>query len=423
MRLPQQNFQRPVNPVQFSFTVLSLLALLAVSAVLSPAQVASNPTILHFGSILIGQSETLPASLTNSESITITITAMSSTSNEFTVQGLKMPLVLSAGQTAAFTVTFSPTVSGWEGGDFAFTVNGSSQAIYLRIGGVGVTSEVVKSSTSSLGFGSVAVGSSSTLPIVLTNAGTLGVAIAQAELSGTGFSITGPTLPIVVLPGQTAAFNVTFTPQTATSFTGSVFFPNGSLTIPLNGTGTGGSSGQLVLTPTALSFGNVDVGTTATQPVTLSATGSAVTITSSASSSSQFAWQGATFPLTIPSGQSVSLNIGFTPNSTGSTSGTLSLTSNASDSSVKEGLSGTGITPTYNVTVSWNPSVSEVAGYNVYRGTTPGTYSKMNSTLDSSTTYTDNTVAAGQTYYYAATSVNSAGQESSYSAPVEAVVP
>jgi fibronectin type 3 domain-containing protein len=76
------------------------------------------------------------------------------------------------------------------------------------------------------------------------------------------------------------------------------------------------------------------------------------------------------------------------------------------------------------VSIWWNPS-SDVAGYNVYRSTSSsGSYSKINSALDANTAYTDSTVTSGNTYYYAATSVNSSGQESSLSTPpVQAVVP
>ena len=64
-------------------------------------------------------------------------------------------------------------------------------------------------------------------------------------------------------------------------------------------------------------------------------------------------------------------------------------------------------------------------GYNVYRSTSAGgAYTKINSTLEANTAYTDSTVAVGQTYFYEATSVNSGGQESSRSTPpVEAAVP
>ena len=43
--------------------------------------------------------------------------------------------------------------------------------------------------------------------------------------------------------------------------------------------------------------------------------------------------------------------------------------------------------------------------------------------LDANTAYQDNTVVSGNTYYYAATAVDSSGKESALSTPVEAVVP
>jgi fibronectin type 3 domain-containing protein len=78
----------------------------------------------------------------------------------------------------------------------------------------------------------------------------------------------------------------------------------------------------------------------------------------------------------------------------------------------------------YSVNLFWNSS-ADVVGYNVYRSTTTnGTYLKINPTLEANTAYTDSTVVAGQTYYYAATSVNSTGQESTRSTPpVQAMVP
>ena len=77
------------------------------------------------------------------------------------------------------------------------------------------------------------------------------------------------------------------------------------------------------------------------------------------------------------------------------------------------------------VDLSWNPSTSpSIVGYNVYRGTSPsGPYTKLNSSLDPSTEYTDATVQAGQTYYYATTAVNSQGEESGYSNQCKATIP
>ena len=73
--------------------------------------------------------------------------------------------------------------------------------------------------------------------------------------------------------------------------------------------------------------------------------------------------------------------------------------------------------------LAWNP-VQQVIGYNVYRSyQSGGPYTRINSNLDPNTAYVDNSVVGGETYYYATTSVNSEGQESSYSNLAQAVIP
>ncbi len=173
-----------------------------------------------------------------------------------------------------------------------------------------------------------------------------------------------------------------------------------------------------------LNFGNVPEGTTQTQTMTMSAVGASVTVTSDTDSNSQFVLSGASFPFTIPAGQSASFNVAFTPQGSGTISGSLTFASNASNSLATESLTGVGTVTNYSVNLWWNAS-SDVVGYNVYRSTSAtGTYVKVNSALDANTAYTDSTVTSGNTYYYEATSVNSTGQESSRSTPpVQALVP
>jgi Peptidase family C25 len=68
------------------------------------------------------------------------------------------------------------------------------------------------------------------------------------------------------------------------------------------------------------------------------------------------------------------------------------------------------------VTITWGASAdangAPVAGYNVYRSTSPnGPYAKLNSSPATITQYTDSTVQSG-TYYYVIRSVDSDGYES-----------
>ncbi len=77
----------------------------------------------------------------------------------------------------------------------------------------------------------------------------------------------------------------------------------------------------------------------------------------------------------------------------------------------------------HSVSLSWNPEASRVKGYYVYRGEqTGGPYTKISSLLPG-TTYTDTTVAAGQTYYYVVTALGTNSVESGYSNEAAASVP
>jgi fibronectin type 3 domain-containing protein len=87
-------------------------------------------------------------------------------------------------------------------------------------------------------------------------------------------------------------------------------------------------------------------------------------------------------------------------------------------------MTGTGTAATqHTVDLTWTPS-TDVAGYNIYRGTVSGgPYTMINSSLDSTTNYSDSTVVSGTTYYYVATAVNTESQESAYSNQVTAIIP
>ena len=185
-------------------------------------------------------------------------------------------------------------------------------------------------------------------------------------------------------------------------------------------------AGTLAVSPSTLSFGNVAVGSSSSLNGTLSATNADVVVSSAAWNGSGYSVSGITFPVTITAGQTTTYKVTFTPPAAGSSSGSISFASNASDASLKQSLTGDGMgSPSgHSVALSWNPSTSTVSGYNIYRGTqTGGPYSKLNSALISGTTYTDASVQSSTTYYYVSTAVNSSNGESAYSNEASAAIP
>jgi fibronectin type 3 domain-containing protein len=123
--------------------------------------------------------------------------------------------------------------------------------------------------------------------------------------------------------------------------------------------------------------------------------------------------------------QSITLTVQFAPTAAGAVMGSVSIASNATGSPAIIPISAAGVaTPVqHTVSLSWNASAS-AAGYNVYRSGTSGAgYSKVNSALDGSLTYSDSTVQNGQTYFYVTTAVDGSGNESAFSSEVSANIP
>lgn len=183
---------------------------------------------------------------------------------------------------------------------------------------------------------------------------------------------------------------------------------------------------QLSPSSSAIAFGNVVVGASTSQLVTLTAAGTkSVTISSVSASGSAFVVSPQSHVALAP-GQSLTVSVSFDPKATGSATGELVVASNASNSSMDIALSGDGVpqgSGTHSVTLNWQPSASAVTGYFVFRGPSATTLAQLNASALPSTSYTDNTIGSGQTYVYAVKSIDSSNVLSAFSNYVTVSVP
>jgi len=277
---------------------------------------------------------------------------------------------------------------------------------------------------SSLHFGDVLLGHNETLMVTIANNGQTSVTISGMAVGNADFTPSTLNLPLVLGAGQSVNLNVTFTPA-ATGLTGAqpiTFSSNASNpTLILEVAGLGVTHEGLTGSPSIVSFGQVPTGTSSTVPVVVTSNRSvAETIIGFRTTGSGFSLSGPTTPFSLGAGQSFTVNVTFAPPGSGTDGGSLFVLGPG----LIVPLTGTGTVTPYSVNLFWNSS-SGAEGYNVYRSTAAaGTFSKINSALNSNTGFTDTTVVSGQTYYYAATAVNSSGQESARSTPpVQATVP
>jgi hypothetical protein len=180
--------------------------------------------------------------------------------------------------------------------------------------------------------------------------------------------------------------------------------------------------------PSSLSFGNVSMGSSGNLTVTLTNSGnSSVTVSNVGIAGSGFAPSGVSTGQILAPG-TTTMSVAFTPAEAASVTGTVTITSNATNSPTTISLSGTGTQVAYSVGLSWSPSSSSsIAGYNVYRSTTSGGESQTNpingGTLIAGENYIDANVAAGTTYYYVVTTVGTDKVQSTDSTEVSALVP
>jgi hypothetical protein len=105
-------------------------------------------------------------------------------------------------------------------------------------------------SPASMDFGNVGVGDSTSLTAKLsaTNAD---VTVDSADWTGSGYSVSGITFPVMVPAGQSVNYKVTFTPPSAGTSNGSIVFTSNagdaSLQQPFTGDGTQSSTHTVAL--------------------------------------------------------------------------------------------------------------------------------------------------------------------------------
>ena len=156
-------------------------------------------------------------------------------------------------------------------------------AAFTLSGCVSSPGNLVPSSTS-LSFGSVAIGSSSTQSLTLTNSATGPITITQTVASGGGFTVKAPPLPLTLAEGQSATFTTRFAPKAIGSASGSLLI----------------TKSQTITTTPQLSGGSGSVTTSITtnqETIALTGAGASVTpsITTQPASQTVTAGQTATF--------------------------------------------------------------------------------------------------------------------------------
>jgi Beta-propeller repeat/HYDIN/CFA65/VesB-like, Ig-like domain/Abnormal spindle-like microcephaly-assoc'd, ASPM-SPD-2-Hydin len=237
-------------------------------------------------------------------------------------------------------------------------IAGASQGAYAGIGTStnvfiakidGADAPAVALNPQSLNFGNQSLNiASDPLAFTLINEGSSPLSISG--ISGSGdFSTTDNCGSSVPAGGGNCTVQVTFTPTTTGNRTDQISITDNAAASPqhitVTGNGVASSLGTLTITPSSVTFPAVTVGSTsAAQIVRLSNTGKAAVTLSDISIVGHFAESNTcgSLPSVLNVGDGCTISVTFTPSSSGSQSGTLTITSNAAGAAQKVELTGTG---------------------------------------------------------------------------------
>jgi hypothetical protein len=248
----------------------------------------------------------------------------------------------------------------------------------------------------------------------------------KVSLSRNDSAVTVPTGVTVPAGASSAHFTATVssvtTSQTAT-LTGSAGGSTKSYALHLKA-----YEPALTLQSTSVSFGDVTLKTPSTQTVTLTSSGTApLTISTGTVAGTEFSLSGMSFPVTLNPGKTATLYIEFDPITAGATTGTVTLTDNASAGKATVALAGTGESAAYEVNLTWDApssSAKPVVGYDIYRAVSgSSSYQLLNSGVNDPTSYADTTVATSAAYQYYVTSVDASGNQSAPSNIFSVTIP
>ena len=382
---------------QFTVTVTnsvgSVTSNAAVLTVNVPPSISAQPAST---TVNVGQTATFSVTATGTGTLTYQWKKNGATISGATSASYTTPATLASDNGALFTVTVTDSVA---------SVNSSAATLTVNAPPTISTQPANKT---------VTAGQTATFSVTASGAGTL-----TYQWNRNGTAISGATSASYTTPATTSADN---------GATFSVKVTNGAGNVTSNAATLTVTAATLILNAnkTSLSFGNVTTGTSSALTVTFTNAGNSnVNISNVSVSGSGFTGSGVSSGQILTPGQTATLNVTFAPSATGAVTGTATVASNATSSPATIALSGTGVAPVaHSVTLGWNASTSTVSGYNVYRASVSGgPYTKVNSSVDTLTTYVDSTVQSAQTYFYVATAVNSTGAESTFSAEVSATIP
>jgi hypothetical protein len=290
--------------------------------------------------------------LLNSGTAPLNIVKMVTTAN-FTQTnncGTSVPV----GGSCTITAHFAPTSATNVTGTLTVTDDAPDSPQVVNFAGTGITGSVLML-PSALDLGSQTVGKATkTASASVTNVSGVKVTITSIVASGDFSQTNNCASPMNPSLGQACRVDITFTPTAAGTRTGNITITDSAAGSPhiINLTGEGAASSNLSFSPANLSFGNVTLGaTSAAKVATVTNNGTTPVSIISIVAAGDYS-QTNTCGTSIAVGGNCTMNVTFTPSSSGARAGRITLSDSDPTNLQTFTLNGTGVIPASTVAIT-----------------------------------------------------------------------
>lgn len=323
---------------------------LSGTATAAPAPVvALAPASLAFGNQTQATTSTARnVTLTNTGTATLTISSLTA-STPFAVSGTTCGASLAASASCTVSVTFSPTALGAASGSVSLTSNAAGSPHTVGLSGTGVVASPVLAwnpTTSTVSFGSLTVGDpATTQTVTLLNQGPGAVTLSGFTLAGghaADYAVSGGTCAVngTLTEGSSCILTLAFNPGAAGARNATLQVTSTGTnppTLTLTGTATAPAAPVATLSAATVHFSATPGAAASPQPLSIQNSGNAVlTVTGMQVASGSFTLDPAPSngcsapPFDLLPGQNCAMSIGWSSSATGTETGMVEITTNAS---------------------------------------------------------------------------------------------
>ena len=299
----------------------------------SAGSVTSNAAMLSVTTADVApsiNSQPSSQSITTGQTATFSVTA--SGTAPLSYQWNKNGAAISGASSASYTTP--ATTAADNGAQFTVAVSNAAGSITSNAATLSVNSAPIAPSITTLPSSqTVTAGQTATFSVTAS-----GTAPLNYQWNRNGIAISGAISSTYTTPATLVSDN-------GTQFTVLVSNTAGSITSTAAMLTVSPATYLLSSSPASLSFGNVGTGTSSTLAVTLTSSGNSSVTISNVSISGGFSASGVSVGTILTPGKTATLNVTFIPAAIGSVTGSVTITSNATNSPISVPLNGVGIAP------------------------------------------------------------------------------